>query len=136
MPAKSKGFACPDSLWPDMSTCVEAVASGKGYLPCISLTKYLRKGIMNNSPKKPPNALDRKTFMKSTEISGYLACRIYNAGKVKMEPATIIPEQAPMLCMITFSPKEFFRWVAPATPTAMIVIGIAASNTCPTFNPK
>ena len=53
-----------------------------------------------------------------------------------MAPATTAPEQAPILCIITFSPKAFFLFDAVETPTAIIAIGIAASNTCPTFNPR
>ena len=46
------------------------------------------------------------------------------------------PEQAPMDCIITFSPKAPLRFAALDTPTAMMAIGMAASNTWPTFNPK
>ena len=129
IPANSRGLAPLLSPSPEISTCVLAVASGKGYLPCISLTKNLRKGMRNNMPNIPPSNDARNTFIKSTVMSGYLACRIYSAGRVKMAPATTMPEQAPILWMMTFSPKAFLRWVAPANPTAMIVIGIAASNT-------
>lgn len=38
--------------------------------------------------------------------------------------------------MMTFSPKAPFRLVALDTPTAMMAIGMAASNTCPTFSPR
>ena len=96
-PAISRGLACSPPLAPLTNTCVLAVASGKGYFPCISLTKYLRKGIRNRMPRIPPKRLARKTSMKLTVISGYLACRIYRAGRVNMAPATITPEQAPML---------------------------------------
>ena len=46
-----------------------------------------------------------------------------------MAPATIAPELAPIDCMITFSPSAFFLLRAPEIPTAIIAIGIAASNT-------
>ena len=129
IPAKSNGFTCPPSPSPEMSTCVLAVASGKGYLPCISLTKNLRKGIINNIPSTPPSKDAMNTFIKSTVMSGYFAWRMYNAGNVKMAPATTIPEHAPMLWIMTFSPNALLRCVAPAKPTAMMVMGIAASNT-------
>src|SRR5574344_162015 len=58
------------------------------------------------------------------------------AGKVKMAPATTAPEQAPILWMMTFSPRALLRWDAVDTPTAMMAIGMAASNTCPTFSPR
>ena len=58
------------------------------------------------------------------------------AGRVKMAPATTAPEQAPMLCMMTFSPRALLRLAAVDTPTAMIAMGMAASNTCPTFSPR
>ena len=74
--------------------------------------------------------------IKSTVISGYLSFKIYKAGRVKMAPATITPEQAPIDWMMMFSPKAPLRLAAPETPTAIMAIGIAASNTCPTFNPK
>ena len=76
------------------------------------------------------------TCIKVTVISGYFACRMYRAGRVKIAPATITPEQAPMDWMITFSPNAFLRLAAPETPTAIMAIGMAASNTWPTFNPK
>ena len=51
------------------------------------------------------------------------------AGRVKMAPATTAPEQAPMLWMMTFSPSALLRLAAVDTPTAMMAIGMAASNT-------
>ena len=51
------------------------------------------------------------------------------AGSVKMAPATTAPEQAPMLWMMTFSPNALLRLVAVLTPTAMMAMGMAASNT-------
>ena len=53
-----------------------------------------------------------------------------------MAPATTIPDEAPIDWIITFCPMAFFFFNAPDTPTAMIAIGIAASNTCPTFSPR
>ena len=58
------------------------------------------------------------------------------AGNVKMAPATMVPEQAPMLWMITFSPNGFLRLASVDAPTAMMAIGMAASNTWPTFSPR
>ena len=69
-------------------------------------------------------------------ISGYLACNIYMAGKVKIAPATTAPEQAPILWIITFSPSALRRLAAVEAPTAIMAIGIAASKTWPTFSPK
>ena len=74
--------------------------------------------------------------MKLTLISGYLACKIYRAGKVKIAPATITPEEEPMDCINTFSPKAFFRLVRLDKPTAIMAIGMAASKTWPIFNPR
>ena len=58
------------------------------------------------------------------------------AGRVKMAPATTAPEQPPMDWMMTFwaSPSFFLR--ALVRPTAMMAMGIAASNTCPTLRPR
>ena len=53
-----------------------------------------------------------------------------------MAPATMTPLLAPMDWMMTFSPKAFFRLNALDKPTAMMAIGMAASNTCPTFKPR
>ena len=53
-----------------------------------------------------------------------------------MAPATTLPEQAPMLWIITFSPRAPRRRATVLTPTAMMAMGIAASNTCPTFSPR
>ena len=58
------------------------------------------------------------------------------AGKVKMAPATTAPEQAPIDWIMTFSPRAFLRLAAADTPTAMMAMGIAASNTWPTFRPR
>ena len=58
------------------------------------------------------------------------------AGNVKMAPATTAPEQAPIDWMMTFSPKAFERLAAVDTPTAMMAMGMAASNTWPTFSPR
>ena len=45
-------------------TWVVAVASGNGYLPCISLTKYLRKGIRKRIPSTPPSREDSTIWAK------------------------------------------------------------------------
>ena len=49
--------------------------------------------------------------------------------KMNQGPATTAPEQAPMLWIMTFSPSALLRLVAVLTPTAMMAIGMAASNT-------
>ena len=72
IPAINSGLAWLPLFSPDTSTCVVAVASGKGYLPCISLTKYLRKGIRNRIPSTPPSSELINTCIKLTVISGYL----------------------------------------------------------------
>ena len=91
---------------------------------------------MNRMPRMPPSSELRKMLMKSAVMSGYLACRIYSAGKVKMAPATTLPEHAPMLWMMTFSPNAPLRLATVETPTAMMAIGMAASKTWPTFRPR
>ena len=80
-------------------------------------------------PSTPPRSELMNTCMKFTVISGYLACSIYKAGSVNMAPATITPEQAPMDWIITFSPSAPLRLATLDTPTAIMAIGIAASNT-------
>ena len=75
-PATSNGLACEPPFSPLTRTCVVAVASGKGYLPCMSLTKYLRNGIINRIPSIPPNSEEKNTLKNETLISGYFACRI------------------------------------------------------------
>ena len=87
-------------------------------------------------PRIPPSSELRKTSRKLTANSGCVSCRMYRAGRVKMAPATITPEQAPIDWMMTFSPRAFFLPAAEDSPTAMIEIGIAASNTCPIFSPR
>ena len=136
IPAIIRGLAWSPPFSPETSTWVVAVASGKGNLPCISLTKYLRNGMKNNMPNTPPSSELRNISRKLTAISGYFALRIYKAGNVKIAPATTMPDDAPIDCTITFSPRAFFRFIALDNPTAMIAIGIAASNTCPTFSPR
>ena len=51
------------------------------------------------------------------------------AGSVKIAPATTAPEQAPIDWMMTFSPRALLRLAAVDTPTAMMAMGMAASNT-------
>ena len=136
IPAMSRGRAWSPPFWPLTSTWVVAVASGNGNLPCMSLTKYLRKGMKNKIPKQPPSNELRKTSRKFTVISGYSACRMYRAGRVKMAPATMMPEAAPIDWMMTFSPSEFLRLVAAPIPAAMMAMGMAASNTWPTLRPR
>ena len=46
------------------------------------------------------------------------------------------PEHDPIDWIMTFSPREFFLPNALERPTAMMAIGMAASNTCPTFSPR
>ena len=92
--------------------------------------------MRNKIPNIPPSSELMNTSIKFTVSSGYLACKMYKAGKVKIAPATITPEQAPMDWIITFSPNAFFRLAAPDSPTAIMAIGMAASNTWPTFKPK
>ena len=58
------------------------------------------------------------------------------AGRVKMAPATIAPEHAPIDWIMTFCPSALFFLKTLDRPTAMIAIGMAASNTCPTFRPR
>ena len=73
----SNGFAWLPAFSPLISTCVVAVASGKGYLPCMSFTKYLRKGMRNRMPSAPPRAEAMNTCTKEADISApYFACRM------------------------------------------------------------
>ncbi len=57
-------------------------------------------------------------------------------GSVKMAPATTTPDAAPIDWIITFCCSEFFLPSQLLRPIARIVIGIAASNTCPIFRPR
>ena len=58
------------------------------------------------------------------------------AGRVKMAPATTAPLQPPILWIITFCGRPCLRPRAPVRPTAMMAMGMAASNTWPTFRPR
>ena len=69
IPAINKGFAWLPPFSPETSTCVVAVASGKGYLPCMSLTKYLRNGIRKRIPSTPPSSELMNTCANVTVIS-------------------------------------------------------------------
>ena len=59
-PLTANNFAWFPFFSPETSTSVVAVASGKGYFPCISFTKYLRKGISIRIPNNPPSKEDKK----------------------------------------------------------------------------
>ena len=58
---------------PLTSTWVVAVASGNGYFPCCSFTKYFLKGIRKRIPRIPPRSDEKNTFVKFTVSSGYLS---------------------------------------------------------------
>ena len=58
------------------------------------------------------------------------------AGRVNIAPATTAPEQPPMDWMITFCPRPSFFPRALVSPTAMMVVGVAASKTWPTLRPR
>ena len=77
-PLISNNLAWLPPLAPDTMISVVAVASGNGYLPCMSETKYLRNGIRNRMPKKPPKSEERKICQKLTCISAP------NAGLVSL----------------------------------------------------
>ena len=53
-----------------------------------------------------------------------------------MAPATITPDEAPIDWMMTFCPSMFFLPSTVPMPTAMMAIGMAASNTWPTLRPR
>jgi hypothetical protein len=61
---------------------------------------------------------------------------MYNAGKVKIAPATTDPATPPIPVMITFSSNEERRRYILANPITKMEIGIADSITCPTFSPE
>lgn len=82
-------------------------------------------------PRNPPSTELRNICQKFTSSPS-----IYMAGRVKIAPATMTPEQAPMLWIMTFCPRPPFFPRAPVRPTAMMAIGMAASNTWPTLSPR
>ena len=51
------------------SGVIVAVASGKGYWPCMSLTKYLRNGMRKRIPSTPPSNELMNTCVNVTVIS-------------------------------------------------------------------
>jgi len=130
-PLRRSVFALLPPASPLTSTSVVAVASGKGYFPCISFTKYLLKGMRKRIPRTPPSSEDRNIFQKFTSIPN-----IYMAGRVNIAPATTAPEHPPIDWMMTFWLSPSFLPRAPVSPTAIMAMGIAASNTCPTFRPR
>ena len=65
-PATSRVLALLPPLSPLTSTCVVAVASGNGYWPCISFTKYFLKGIRKRIPRIPPSSEERNIWTKFT----------------------------------------------------------------------
>ena len=67
---------------------------------------------------------------------GILGLKDVERGQGEYGTATITPEQAPIDWMITFCPRASFLPSALDSPTAMMAIGIAASNTWPTRNPR
>ena len=75
-------------------------------------------------PKNPPNKDDKKTCQNEA-----FNPRMYKPGMVKIAPATMTPDAAPMDCTITFSERAFLRLVSEEYPTAKMAMGMAASNT-------
>ena len=65
-PAAISVFADEPPLSPLTRTCVVAVASGNGYFPCISFTKYFRNGMRNRMPSTPPSSELRNICQKLT----------------------------------------------------------------------
>jgi hypothetical protein len=55
---------------------------------------------------------------------------------VKIAPATITPDEAPIDWMMTFWPSMLRLPSTLPMPTAIMAIGIAASNTCPILSPR
>ncbi len=55
---------------------------------------------------------------------------------MKIAPATITPDEAPIDWMMTFCPSMLRLPSTLPMPTAMMAIGIAASKTWPTFRPR
>src|SRR5215469_8555159 len=98
------------------------MASGYGSCPCISRTKYRRRGIRNSTPRQPP-ARQRKIVCTGWGSS----FRIYSVGSVNTAPDTIDPASPPIPVMITFSSKLERRGNTRADPIARIEIAIAAS---------
>ena len=82
---------------PEIRICVVAVASGKGYFPCISETKYLRNGIKNNIPKQT-----EEPFVPSTEFQPIHSSTTYD---IKTDDSVTTEAKTP-------APKT----IAPAPP--------------------
>ena len=67
-PAATSVFALEPPPSPLTRTWVVAVASGKGYFPCISFTKYFRNGIRNRMPSTPPSSELSTIWKKFTSM--------------------------------------------------------------------
>ena len=73
---------------PAKRTSAQAVPSGKGKTPCSSTIKARRNGIINRTPKIPPNkAKVAIVINEGFLIAGFSAAHINKAGKVKIAPA-------------------------------------------------
>ena len=91
--------------------------------------------MRKSRPRNDPSTETTNTVRSIDRVPG-ATFMMYRAGSVKIEPDTTRPDAPPMLCTMTFSRIEFLRTNSPETPTARMLIGIAASITCAILSPE
>ena len=67
---------------------------------------------------------------------GFKGTRCVESGGPEPGVGCAAPLQPPMLWIITFCGRPCFRPRAPVRPTAIMAMGMAASNTWPTLRPR
>ncbi len=93
--------------------------------------------MKNRMPSTPPSSELRKNLQEVDSDFGVFRLEDVEGGKGEDGAATITPEQAPMLWIIMFCPRALFPFHSmPLRPTAMMAMGMAASNTWPTLRPR
>ena len=109
----------------------QAVPSGKGSLPCSSTMMYLRIGIMNRTPKIPPNAARRKIREEGMGLP-----RMKSAGTVKITPAAKPSPTEAMVWTRLFSKIVTFLKKVRRIAMERTAAGIDAETVVPIFNPR
>ena len=121
-----------------ISIHTNALAKNRTAKGASTWTLGLAKSDANLEVAKRENAVilyesDYKTryagFNPNSAESYIILVAVGLKGPAGMVSATITPLLAPIDWMMTFSPKAFFRLNPLDNPTAMIAIGMAASNT-------
>ena len=110
--------------------------SGYGKIPCSFTIRAFLKGIMKNTPKRPPiNAIKVISKIPGLSVTPSAAHK-KRAGRVNIAPAATDSPAEPTVCTILLSKIEFFFIITLITPIAITAAGIEAETVMPTLSPR